>query len=126
MFVELLRQSKALIHRDHGKHLSSVEKNSVKNPKMFWSYLIPPVINLYGSVSISNAFRDFFAGVFEDPQKPVIYKKKYNASSSISINHLTKIDIENKIADLNVTKGPGPNMIPSIIIKSCCSPLSRM
>lgn len=129
-----------MIRRDYTVYISGVENNIVDNPRNFWSYVSEnrKGVNVPRSVthenvehndnqSIADAFGRFFADVFEDPLKPVIRKtdvENMRDSTYVHLDSISSDEIINKINALKTNKGPGPDLIPPIFIRSCAVSLS--
>ncbi|XP_063932652.1 uncharacterized protein LOC135144560 [Zophobas morio] len=141
-FKTLRDRCNELIEKVYAEYISNVNRSMVSNPKLLWKFInnkkhgesnIPNEMNfghqcVKGGEEIANAFAQYFASVYvkDDSNKFVCDFK-----SSYDVNDMgLKIclsDIFDEISKLKSSCSPGPDGIPSILIKNCkfalCSPL---
>lgn len=136
IFSNLRRQCKCSIIKDYSVYVDSVEGDIVANPRSFWSFVgnarrsgrIPSAMLVgddvvVGDGAVSDGFSEYFASVFETSDKPVLISGGGVCTSSMFLKNIEHSDIVDKINKLDVNKGPGPDDIPPVFIKSCGSAL---
>ena len=128
------REYKSLMRKKIRDNLYGTEDSNIITKK-FWSHVknttksscIPEIVHYKNSIS-SNAgvkaamFNNFFCEQFSGP-----------SNYDIHIDHSRQVDfeidfnsdgIQQLLADINVNKSCGPDLIPGIVLKKCASSLS--
>ena len=141
LFSKLRAECKVLSRKCYIQYIRNTESFMLNSNdiKSFWSFInnqrkphkLPNVMHLDNAsatdtLSIANLFASFFGSV---------YTSHPEVSPGVTFNHSTQTqfsnininigDIFNKINSLRVSKGPGIDGIPPILLKSCCFTLSR-
>ena len=141
-FKAVRARCKDLSEELYARHIFTADNNIISNPKLFWKFVnskkndsanFPLEMNLdqrsaKGGDEIANLFAQYFSSVYRiddvrqnlcdfDPQLQVM-----DTGLNVSLS-----DVFNRISKLNSSCKPGPDGIPSILIKNCkfslCSPV---
>lgn len=133
VYSGLRRETKYLIDLSYLLFLTDTEHSISSNPKHFWSYLrrvkednsMPKVMKLNDSTydgpeEITDAFADHFQScycVHEDLD--INIEPLGNNILSLRSHTFTNSEVLDKLAALDVSKGPGPDGIPPRLLKVC-------
>lgn len=140
---KLLRgRCKYLISIDYKNYVKSIEINITSNPAKIWTFMsdkkslsnIPNILYHENNVAdngtdITELFSAYFQSVYVTPQHLV---NQPNISTLIDSkkNYFTEDEVKTKISNLDVTKGPGSDNIPNLLLKKCsdtiCVPLTKI
>lgn len=132
--------SKRLIKTSYQRFIASVEDSLEHDIKSFWRFVnakkgvnqVPLSMSYCDTSSndpsqISELFSSYFSSVFEKDSLESNFDftdRNYNTLNSVTI---TEEMVLNKLNALDANKGPGPDGIPAIFIKTCskelCEPL---
>lgn len=140
-FSLLRARCKTLTKKCYGVFLESVEKSLPEEPQAFWRYVndkkkgrmsIPHTM-FYKDKSSSDGqgvcelFSEYFSSVFETPstsQYSIPLNLPDACNDSLCGLSISRKDIINKIKQLDIRKGPGPDTLPPRFIKECNEQLS--
>jgi hypothetical protein len=128
---------KNLVNSKYKDYISNLGSNLIDNPKRFWSLLnsrtkskgSPTKIEHNGietsdPVSMANVINDYFCSIFtkwENKTHPDVYKF---INDDLKLFELSVAEIEKALRSLNPTKAPGPDGIPTKILKDCATELA--
>jgi hypothetical protein len=130
---------KNLVGTKYKDYISNLGSNLLENPKRFWSLLnnrtkskgSPEKINCNGKeitdpIGMANAINSYFCGIFTPwDNKPFPETTKFK---NANLKHiiLTVTEVEKALKELNPTKAPGPDGIPTKIMKECATELAPL
>lgn len=139
-FSDLRSMCKIRAKNDYTAYIQQVE-NSLKNDiNAFWRYInsknnwndLPSVVKYNDTAfddgnMIANAFANHFASVYEPPGAHILYESHLNFNSYFNVGsfYIKISEVLSKLEKLDVSKGSGPDNVPSIFLKSCAFSLSR-
>lgn len=122
------------------KFKSNAKIQMKNNPKYFWTFVkslrsnssdIPDEMflgnqNVQGGQNISNLFSDYFHSTYHDnPTASSFPTDPTSNFTTLSSCYLSESDILYSIKLLDNNKGPGPDSIPPLFLKSCSSQLAK-
>lgn len=119
------------------KYVNKIKSNIKTNPKLFFKFVnskrkvssYPSTMKFNDTThnndaEIANIFAEFFSTTFStNIHKKSTYPYKITSSSSIHIPSLDVSTVLNNIKSIKSSDKPGPDGIPSIIIKNCADSL---
>lgn len=136
-FSVLRKRLKDNIRNDYKKYINKTEESLQSDTKCFWSYVnnkkstktIPQTM-IYDEIvasenqSICDLFMNYFGSVYEPNTRPSdIPLVENNLNPNFNITNITRKQILDALKNLDIKKGPGPDGIPAIFLKSCCESL---
>ena len=152
-FCSIRNKCKLESDRCYKAYTDNMQKNIKKCPRTFWDFIdnkrtsreFPNVMGLNditanNAFDISNLFAKYFGSVYTDNFKEINSNNNTNSYSEYKsfINEFIKIDsidetffditvkeIENSIKLLKNSSGIGPDGVPAIFIKGCCSTIIK-
>lgn len=124
-------------------YISRTQCNLKQNPKQFWSYVdelrkesgLPSTMMLEGNEassikSISSLFRQHFSAVFSN--KKLDARQISEAADTVPNRsaigrhpRITQLTVESACSKMKCSLNPGPDGIPSIVLKNCSLTLSK-
>ena len=123
----------------YSNYINEIQLKLSDNPKLFWKFIrdknketgIPKTMKYNDMCSsdgklIVNMFAQHFSsayGVSTDPGNNVL--KVINSNLNLSSLHLTITEVLDKLNDIDIKKGSGPDKIHPIFLKNCAFALSR-
>lgn len=122
----------------YNNYLNDMQRKIKENPKEFWTFIkskskssgIPQSMSFGNEIgddftSITNLFADFFKSVYLMVGNPNIQVENkalsHNITSSIQLDELS---VRKALTNVKITKGCGPDGIPSIFVRNCASSLA--
>lgn len=142
IFSVLRHRFKILSQECFNKYITSVESNIHKDVKAFWSYVNrqkkntgTPNTMFYGDDKsqspngICELFSRYFSSVYEKPTPDNCDPGSPSYLSVNSLNFISNInvsegDVAKELLDLDVCKGPGPDLIPPFFLKYTADAIS--
>jgi exonuclease III len=137
-FKQLRNRLKNLIHTKHKDYLLDICEHINTCPKRFWSYIksnsksrgLPSFLyntnndKIDNFTGMANIFNNFFQSIFSTKQDlplPNITEHEDQLLNEITV---TEEEVLKELKTLNPTKAPGPDNIPTKVIKECASELT--
>jgi hypothetical protein len=138
-YKDLRNRMKNLVNRKYNQYINTISENIGHTPKKFWNLISSrnkskssPDRILEGNNELTDprekacAFNTYFASIFskwEDKDLPPLdtYTDDNLGHVHIDINEVTK-----ELQNLDITKAPGPDGIPTYILKTCANEISPL
>jgi len=136
-FKRLRNRLKNLVTAKHRDYITKLTDNLNRKPKAFWNLLgsrsksrSSPDLIIVGNKDITNpiekatTFNNYFASIFSkwdtNKQIPVV---PINEDPNLSSMTLTEEEVKRELDGVDITKAPGPDGIPTRILKDCAENL---
>ena len=137
-FKQLRKESKHLIDIKYKEYTKTLGDNIKNNPKRFWSYFrsktktdsIPAKVSYNNSSFTSDfdkaeAFNKFFFSTFNNDDDDLPTSSSIANQTSLLDNIiLTELEVLEALQRIDHHKAPGPDKIPSYILKECADELT--
>lgn len=136
VFREARKKCKTLSRECYSSYITRVEESLLNNPKTFWSYMRNLKINSSTQSNLNfgdqvakepqmmcELFADFFSSIYKTPCAAV---PDYSFANNVHLAavHITATEVEMSLKSLDSSKGPGPDLIPSRVLKLCAEVLA--
>jgi hypothetical protein len=121
---------KNVVHNKYKEYISNLGSNLLENPKKFWSLLgartksrgapekiTKDGIELTETKDKANAINQYFCSVFTDWNDRPIPPTTPSLNPNLSNIVIPTSEVEKSLLNLNPTKAPGPDGIPTKILK---------
>lgn len=135
-FSALRSRSKLLLNKCFKSFIVSIESDLVLNIKSFWRYTktqritnnIPSSLFLNDRVAttgreIAELFADYFSSVYDNTNTPQYTADFPSSSYCITNFKIMEGHVLEKLRNIDLSKGAGPDGIPPIFIRLCASAL---
>jgi hypothetical protein len=137
-FKQLRNKLKNLITNKHKHYLIDICDNISTCPKRFWSYIkansksrgLPSYLynqhkeKIDNFTGMSNLFNTFFQSIFSSNRNLPLPEITTHEDPNLSNLTLTEHDVLNELKKLNPSKAPGPDALPTKVLKDCAQELS--
>ena len=135
-YKSIRNRLKNLVSAKYRDFLRNITENMASNPKKFWSllaartknkstpgYLIENNQEISDPTSKASVFNRFFSSIFAPWNKDHIPHCPSTEDDSLRHIELDETDIKTAIKNLDPTKAPGPDGIPTRVLKDCADEL---
>jgi hypothetical protein len=138
-FNKLRNKLKNLISFKHKQYLTSVCDNVTSQPKKFWSYIkansktrgLPSYLyNSQGEeennfTGMANIFNNFFQSIFSTNDNLTVPKITIRQDPLLNHIEIEEDKVLKELRKLNPSKAPGPDGLPTRVLKECASQLTQ-
>ena len=130
-FKELRNRLKNLMARKHSEYITTMCNSITTNPKKFWTYLkthtksrgIPAFLKgnndtkITDHMEMASLFNIFFHSTFTPTNNNPLPNIDTHNDPNLHELHFDSVDIEKQLSQLNSIKAPGPDNLPTKILK---------
>lgn len=139
-FNMLRNRCDEMILHCYSKFKANAKEHIKKNPKYFWKFVklaksnscnIPDDMYLqskkaHGGKEISELFAHYFCSIFnKDGPTSNVISNGVASHTFVGSTTLSENDIFKSLKLLNIDKGPGPDLIPPLFLRTCATQLVK-